>query len=158
MSEENENSQAENLKELRKLADKGREAERLQRELAFAKAGIDTDSKLGKMFFMTYDGDLDKAAILKEAEDIPGLLMKSEPTTPPVASAPKTDETDVRLGLAGAAAPSNALPDENPFITAMNRFNEERQSGVAPELAFGAALEVVLGAHAAGDARVIPRS
>lgn len=156
MPEENEKSQEDNLKELRKLADKGREAERLQRELAFAKAGIDTDSKLGKMFFMTYDGDLDKTAILKEAEDIPGLLAKPEVMTPPT-PVPTTDETDVRLGLAGNAAPSNALPDENPYVTAMNRFNEERQNGVPAELAFGAALDVVLGAHSAGDARVIPK-
>ena len=45
-----------------------------QRELALRRAGVDVDSKLGRMFAATYDGPLDQQAIKAEAYDVPGLM------------------------------------------------------------------------------------
>ena len=52
------------IKSLRKAAEAGKQAQNelaeMKRELLFAKAGIDTGSKIGKLLFKTWDGeDLD---------------------------------------------------------------------------------------------------
>lgn len=69
-----DNDKDENLKELRQQAEAGRkalaEAEAARRELAFIKAGVDTDSKLGKLLMRTYEGELDVEAIQAEAREI----------------------------------------------------------------------------------------
>lgn len=52
---------------LRRAAKAGKaakaEADRLSREIAFLKAGIDTDSPVGTMFAKAYDGELTKEAV-----------------------------------------------------------------------------------------------
>ena len=55
------------IKELRDAADRGKEAiaerDLLKREVAFMKAGVDTDSKAGQLLFKAYDGELDTESI-----------------------------------------------------------------------------------------------
>jgi thioredoxin-like negative regulator of GroEL len=57
-------------RELRKAAEaKAAAGEQAQRELAFVKAGIDTDKGGGKLLFKSYDGEMTADAIRKAAEE-----------------------------------------------------------------------------------------
>ena len=51
------------IKDLRDAADRGRKAtqelDQVKREMAFLKAGVDTDTKAGQLLFKAYDGELD---------------------------------------------------------------------------------------------------
>ncbi len=49
--------------QIRSMERDAKTARAAQRELAFVKAGIDTDSPLGKMFTAAYEGPLDREAI-----------------------------------------------------------------------------------------------
>ena len=55
------------IKELRDAAERGRQAsqelEEMKREMAFMKAGVDTDTKAGQLLFKAYDGELDTESI-----------------------------------------------------------------------------------------------
>lgn len=51
-------------------AERSQEAERLRRELAFERAGIKTDTKLGSMLFKTYEGELTAEQIRAFASEV----------------------------------------------------------------------------------------
>jgi len=92
MAEEFDNEHSDNLQELRDAAERGRTAvgenSDLKREMAFLKAGIDTDSKIGGMLLKTYEGELDVEAIRAEANAIPGFLAENQ-----VVDVDETDNT-----------------------------------------------------------------
>ena len=85
------------IKELREAADRGRKASQeldtMKREMAFLKAGVDTDSKAGKLLFKAYDGELDTELLRVEAEEL-GILkdVQSAPR-----SEPDSTEADVHV-------------------------------------------------------------
>ena len=58
------------IKELRDAADRGKKAtqelDAMKREMAFLKAGVDTDTKAGQLLYKAYDGELETAAIQAE--------------------------------------------------------------------------------------------
>lgn len=55
--------------EVKALREKAAEAEKLQRELAFSKAGIPMDSPMSKYFVKGYEGEFTPEAIRKAAEE-----------------------------------------------------------------------------------------
>ena len=161
MANEHDDDQLDDMAGLRKAAKDGKAAltenETLRRELMFAKAGIDTETRLGRMLLKTFEGSsLDE--LRTEAEEI-GLL---KPVTNAGAARDDDDDDDnqaqqqVRRNLTGGAATGGAdksTPD--PMSTALNNFHEQRKQGVRRE---DAALEVVdrvLSAAASGDKRVL---
>jgi hypothetical protein len=85
------------IKELREAADRGRKASQeldtMKREMAFLKAGVDTDSKAGQLLFKAYDGELDTELLRVEAEEL-GILkdVQSAPR-----SEPDSTEADVHV-------------------------------------------------------------
>jgi hypothetical protein len=87
MSEDNENQEPEHIKDLRAKAERGSQAEAelaaAKRELAFSKAGINTDSKPAQALLKTYEGELTTDAIKAEAAEW-GLAQGS--------STPKADD------------------------------------------------------------------
>lgn len=129
--------------ELRKAADRGRaaqaEAEALRRELAFAKAGIDTDSKAGKMLLKSYEGELTVEAIKAEAEEI-GLFKPQEPASTETATPEEREQTDIRAGLATGATAAGSPPDEDPQTAALRAGFEARRQGATHTESFIAAL------------------
>jgi hypothetical protein len=146
-----------NWKELRKQADEAKaaqaEMEQMRRELAFAKAGIDTESKLGKMLFKTYDGELTNDAIKAEASEI-GLFK--EPEQQPRGEQISEDEraqSRVRsqLGNDAEAGPGDG---EDPYVQAKRAWDEARNDGDPADVAAGAYLSHILQAAHAGDRRV----
>lgn len=93
LSDENENTEPEEDRTprgLRKALDRtdakakqaAAEAAAAKRELAFVKAGVDTDSKLGKLFANGYDGEVTVEAIraaYAEINPAPAAQVKVEP-------------------------------------------------------------------------------
>ena len=64
--------------EVKALRDKAAEADRLQRELAFSKAGIPLDSPMSKYVVKAYDGEVTAEAIRKAAEEA-NLIQPEKP-------------------------------------------------------------------------------
>lgn len=60
------------------LREKAQAAEAAQRELAFAKAGIDLNVSAAKYFVKAYDGDLTPEAIRSAAEEINLIAKRDE--------------------------------------------------------------------------------
>lgn len=156
------NEQNDNIANLRKAADEGskakQEAERLARENAMLRAGVDLDSKAGTYFAKGYDGELTADAIKAEAAEIPGVLRgQTAVTPPPAAPEPNVDEgaADERLGLASNAGKPNVDEGVDPYTGAMKAFDEALFRNPSRERAATAALSKIVEAANSGDKRVI---
>lgn len=153
-----ENDKDENLKELRQQAEAGRkalaEAEAARRELAFIKAGVDTESKLGQLLMKTYDGELSPEAIKAEAEEIGAVKA----TTPPPEKTELTDEekaqTRARNDLAAGSTATGA-EEPDPRKTGFAAYEAARENGEPRDVAAGAYLAEILKAAHNRDPRVI---
>lgn len=97
----------EDIQALEASAKAGRESANIARELAMVKAGIDTDSPLGKMFFKSYEGDLTKEALTVSAQEI-GLLEVTT-KTPEVTQQERTSTQERHQLQTGSVS-----PDQNP--------------------------------------------
>ncbi len=152
-----QNEQGPDIRSLRRRAEQARELEaevaQLRRENLFAKAGIDTDSKVGKMLFRTWEGEnLDE--LRAEAEDL-GLLNRPNQgrQAPPVEEQSQQNfRRDLSTGDAFAAAEVETV---DPIDDAYENFYVDRKRGVPLEEAQLAAIDRVLVAASNGDQRVI---
>lgn len=132
-----------NLKHLREKAAKADEAtataDRLARENAFLRSGIDVDSKLGTMFFKSFEGDpADVEGLIKEAREM-GIPFRGEGTppagdgqqgpegdgTPPP---PQETGTEQRQQLANGA-PADTGEQKHPNQVAREIFDKEIEHG-----------------------------
>ena len=139
------------------------EAEQLKRELLFAKAGIDTETKLGKMLFKTFEGD-DLAALKAEAAEI-GALGAPAPaggtTTPPAQPAATVTDTDryaqhMREQLSPGGTPEFVPPENpHPIDAGYKQFRKDRDAGVREEEAIDRFLDGIFRAASEGDKRVL---
>lgn len=156
--EDDQEQQQDNLRELRQAAKDGKsakvEAEGLKRELAFARAGIDTESPKGKMFVKAYDGDLESGAIRASFEELFGAPQPEVPEVPVEDEAATealrqqtADRRDFSAGTTEAAPPSD--PD---FIKqGYARMEAAIASGRTREVAFREALSGHIEAANAGQ-------
>jgi hypothetical protein len=64
---------------LKEASEKSSEGEQAKRELAFIKAGIDTNNPTAKLLLKTYDGELSMEAIKASGEEY-GLIATSQTT------------------------------------------------------------------------------
>jgi uncharacterized protein YigA (DUF484 family) len=108
--------------EVKALRDKAAEADRLQRELAFSKAGIPLDSPMSKYFVKAYDGEITAEAIRKAAEEV-NLVQPQKPSL---------DDSEqrawARLQKAGAGAQtSDPVVDWNAKINQARNQDEVMQ-------------------------------
>ena len=142
------------IKELRDAADRGKKAsqelDQMKREMAFLKAGVDTDSKAGQLLFKAYDGDLDTDLIKAEAEEL-GILKDAAPPPPPE---PENSEADVRVAqerrdlAADQIAPEKQT--ESPYDVGHRQFQEMLDAGRPKEDSAARFIHTVLEA-ASGD-------
>ena len=143
-----------NLAHLREQASQTRQAredaDRLRRELMFVKAGIDTESKVGKMLFTTWQGD-DLTALKAEAVDL-GLI--AAPAAPPPAELDASQQ-EFRAGLSGRPAGAVETPTPHPIDVAYEQFHRDMQAGVRDEIAREEAFGRVFLAATQGDKRVL---
>ena len=163
MSDELDTEQTEEgIAKLRKEAKDGRaakdEASRLQRELAFVKAGVDTDSKPAKALLNSYDGPLEPDAIRAEAKEW-GLMQEvstqTEETPTPQTRYQGSEEAEqqrLRDEAGGAPAPTEK-PVKGGVDAAFEQFLTDRDAGLSQEAATNRAFGAVIKAAAQGDAQ-----
>lgn len=150
---EDENPNEGNLAHLREQAASAKAAQddaaAARRELLFARAGIDTESKLGKLLYKTWEGgDLD--ALKAEATDL-GLFAAPAPAGP---SEQDRAQQDFRRGFAGQAAGAVEAETPNPYTAAVTGFHEAVTRGVEEERARMDAFGAIFKAGVNGDKRV----
>ena len=128
-----------------------------QRELAFLKAGIDSESPLGKLFITGYAGDLTPEAIKQEATQIPGLLGTSaegegegeqQHATPE-----EIAEQRLRQQLA-TGTPPGTPPPPDPREESVKVMEQARKDGVSEDKVLALGFGVLREAANRGDERV----
>ena len=154
MSDVHIDQEEQDIPSLRNAAKAGKQAlsenAELKRALLFAKAGIDTDSKLGSMLFKTWEGD-DLDALKAEAEEL-GMFQTSQRG----ATAEDAQQQQFRSTLATGQSPDayqEVTPD--PTDDALINFQRDLKAGVPRDVAQLAAIDRVLVAGVNGDPRVI---
>lgn len=121
------------IKELRDAADRGRKAtqenDALKREMAFLKAGVDTESKAGQLLFKAYDGELDTESIKTEAAEL-GLFKSSQESAPLVEQVSPEDRqaTTERQALAETSVPPGTQT-ESPYDAGHREFKDMLDKG-----------------------------
>ncbi len=139
----------------------------LERELAFARAGVDLSSEAGQFFARGYDGEL-------EAEAIKAAAAQFMPASPSTAT---TDQATGQQSQQSAAAnpeipaaeaallgaqstlngshPDEAPPPADPYAVAAGVHERATEEGLPSDDALGLSFNAVVGAAQAGDRRVI---
>lgn len=147
-------------------ATKAAEGDAAKRELALIKAGVDTDTALGKLFAKSYDGELTADAIKAAAAEIPGLVTPvtdaatttdgAEQLTPEQVEAARVEaeQTGARQALASGAAAVGVV-EVDPIDAAGQAADAVRKRGGTDTTAAVAALNTLVGAAASGDKRVL---
>lgn len=158
MSDEATPEPNEDVSELRKAAEGGKaaklEAELAKKELAFVKAGIDTDSKPAQALLKAYDGELSADAIKAEAAEW-GLLKQAEPE--PEATPDYTADAELqnmRDASAGEPAPIEP-PNKSAFDIAGDQFLQDRKDGRPQQDAMNRAYGTFLKEAAKGNPTAI---
>ena len=142
------------IKDLRDAADRGRKAtqelDQVKREMAFLKAGVDTDTKAGLRLFKAYDGELDMESLRVEADEL-GLFKSSEEPAPVVEQVPAEDRqaTTERQALAETSVPPGSQT-ESPYDAGHREFREMMDAGRPKEDSAARFIHTVLEA-AGGD-------
>ena len=148
------------IKELRDAADRGREAiqerDLLKREVAFMKAGVDTDSKAGQLLFKAYDGELETESIQAEWQE---LAPTPTPVVEPEPAQETVNEADTRVADQRQALAEDSISVEattpSPYDQGFQEFKTAWDSGKPKDEAAAKFVHTVLEAAGKGDERVI---
>ena len=148
------------IKELRDAAERGRQAsqelEEMKREMAFMKAGVDTDTKAGQLLFKAYDGELDTESIQAEWQELaptPVPVVEPEPAQDNVTPV-DTQVSEQRQALAEDSVPVEATT-QSPYDQGFTEFKTAWDSGKPKDEAAAKFVHTVLEAAGKGDDRVI---
>lgn len=151
-------AESENMKQLREAASRGTQA---QRELAWLKAGYDTDDPLVATVMTTYKGELTKDAVQEFAKGL-GLEPRStttEPTPGPDEDERRRQETidahQQRELLRDANDPNDGTDQgsPDPHVRGLEGFREALAEGFTREEAAGEYIGSVIQAKKEGDPR-----
>ena len=148
------------IKELRDAADRGREAiqerDQLKREMAFMKAGVDTDSKAGQLLFKAYDGELETESIQAEWQE---LVPTSAPVEQPEQAQDTVNEADTQVAEQRQALAEDSVSVEastqSPYEQGFQEFKKAYDAGTPKEDSAARFVHTVLEAASQGDERVI---
>jgi len=148
------------IKELRDAADRGREAiqerDQLKREMAFMKAGVDTDSKAGQLLFKAYDGELETESIQAEWQE---LVPTPVPVEQPEPAQDTVTETDTQVSGQRKALAEDSVSVEtttqSPYEQGLQEFQKSYESGRSKEDSAARFVHTVLEAAGQGDERVV---
>ena len=140
------------IKDLRDAADRGKKASQeldaMKREMAFLKAGVDTDTKAGQLLYKAYDGELDTESIQAEwAELVPATA--APPPEPETVDATDTQVAQQRQDLAGDSVPPENQT-ESPYDAGHREFREMVDAGRPTEDSAARFIHTVMEA-ASGD-------
>lgn len=133
---------------------------KVQRELALVKAGIDTDSALGKMFARSYDGEMSADAVKAAWTEIapaPATPTTDEPafTTPDPDLSSDATSTAERTALANGGANPDIAPKPDPRVTGEAAFKAAVDAGGTEASALAGFFDTLVGAAIEGDKRVL---
>lgn len=154
-------------RDARAARDATADADNARRELAFVKAGVDTDTKLGKLLLTSYDGELNAEEIRREALEIGAIKAEGETPPPPAevpgqgnpnANTPGEDlgSTGERQGLAqGGVGDDGKVPEPEPKKAALDAGFEALDTGAPRDAAMGVMFGKLVGSAASGDDRVV---
>jgi hypothetical protein len=123
------------------------------RELALVKAGVDTDSPIGKMFAQTYAGELEPEAIKAAWGEVAPAATPPAPEADP-ATPPPTTESAASRGLGsgeGEPPPPPTGPVTSGTDQAFQHYQDEVKSGMDKKTASGNVFGDILTRAAAGD-------
>tara|TARA_Y100001949_G_scaffold84385_1_gene71286 strand:+ start:205 stop:678 length:474 start_codon:yes stop_codon:yes gene_type:complete len=140
------------IKELRDAADRGKKAtqelDAMKREMAFLKAGVDTDTKAGQLLYKAYDGDLETAAIQAEWSE----LVPAAAAPPPAETVDATDTqvAEQRRDLAGDSVPPENQT-ESPYDAGHREFRTMMDEGRPKEDSAARFVHTVLEAAGGAD-------
>ena len=140
------------IKELRDAAERGKKAtqelDAMKREMAFMKAGVDTDTKAGQLLFKAYDGELETESIQAEWQEL-APAAAAPPPEPETVDATDTQVAEQRRELAGdSVPPGNQI--ESPYDAGHREFKEMMDAGRPKEDSAARFIHTVLEA-AGGD-------
>jgi len=165
MSEDNETQEADHIKNLRAQAERGSQAEAeladARKELAFSKAGINTDTKPARALLKTYEGELNTEAIKAEAAEW-GLSQGASASATGDEGEPevKTYDSDspearhqalVDAEAHGDPAPTPPPPEKSGVEAAFEGYQAARKAGQPRAEAEAEAFARVISAGAQGD-------
>lgn len=140
-----------------KLAAELETANAATRELAFIKAGVDTDTPIGKLFMRAYDGELDKESVQAAYAELGGSSSSDSDEEPP--PDPSVEATRERQALASGAATEDGevpvVPVRGPTGRAVKAGKDALEHGAPREDAAGVTFGQLIGAAAEGDSTVI---
>ena len=141
------------IKELRDAADRGKKAtqelDAMKREMAFLKAGVDTDTKAGQLLYKAYDGDLETEAIQAEwSELVPAAA--APPPEPETVDATDTQVAEQRRDLAGDSVPPENQT-ESPYDAGHREFKTMMDEGRPKEDSAARFVHTVLEAAGGAD-------
>ena len=141
------------IKELRDAADRGKKAtqelDAMKREMAFLKAGVDTDTKAGQLLYKAYDGELETAAIQAEwSELVP--TAAAPPPEPETVDATDTQVAQQRQDLAGDSVPPENQT-ESPYDAGHREFKAMMDAGRPKEDSAATFIHTVLEAAGGAD-------
>lgn len=149
------------LRDLRAAAERGKEAQRdaadARRELAFLKAGIDTDAGPGKLLFKSFDGEPTKDAVLAAAAEYgitPTTGQQTEPTGPDITPDERAQTRERSALVSGSDIPAGEGAP-NPIDVGYAEFHKARAAGKPIDDAADHLLGRMFAAAAAGDPRVL---
>lgn len=159
------------LKQLRKKANSADAGDAARRELAMLKAGIDTESKTGKLFLDSYRGDLSGDAIKEAGDGIPGLFKASDTLSDQTQTSgedggegeanqlqPGEDQSTKERG----ALQTDSVPDDgkgrNVREDALTKAREANKRGATEEEALGSFVGDLAGAYGTGDKSVVAKA
>ena len=145
------------IRELRDAAERGKKASQeldaMKREMAFLKAGVDTNTKAGQLLFKAYDGELDTESLQAEwSELVPGAA--APPPEPETVDATDTQVAEQRRELAGDSVPPGTQT-ESPYDAGHREFQEMMEAGRPKEDSAARFIHTVL--EAAGGDKPDPR-
>ena len=143
------------IKELRDAAERGKKASQeldsMKREMAFLKAGVDTDSKAGQLLYKAYDGELETDLLRAEAEEL-GILRDTQAAPTPVADNDNVDRQgeEERRALAGDNVPPESQT-ERPYAAGHREFKTMMDAGRPKEDSAATFIHTVLEAAGGAD-------
>lgn len=163
MPEDNADTEAEHMKELRAKAERAPQAEAelaaAKRELAFSKAGINTDSKPAQALLKTYEGEMTTEAITAEAAEWgigkPAASEGEGEETPQQNYDPESPEAKHQAlqdaEATGQPAPTPPPPEKTALEDATEGYMADRKAGTPRTDAEVDAFAKVLAGGARGD-------
>lgn len=120
---------------LREQSKVAKDAADARKELALIKAGVDTDSRVGKLFAQSLTDFTDIEAIKAEAQELGCLVKVEAPAAAPATGSDASTEQSASQGsgerdvIANGAAPSTGEDTRSPGEIAIQKAREIEKTG-----------------------------